>query len=393
MQRQECIAMILAGGQGSRLGTLTQKVAKPAVPFGARYRIIDFTLSNCRNSGIYKVGVLTQYQHLTLNNYIGTGSAWDLERKDGGVFILPPYMRNQSAQWYAGTADAVWQNTDFIDTHQPCYVIVLSGDHIYTMDYSKMLEYHKRHKAEATIGVIRVPWEETGRFGIMNVQQDGKIYEFQEKPEYPKSNLASMGIYIFNWEVLKHHLQQDACNPDSVHDFGKNIIPAMLAGGNRLMSYPFNGYWKDVGTVESFWEANMDLIGKNLKVNLYDKKWPIYTAVKNSPPHFIADSARIKDSLVNQGSIILGQVERSVIFSGVYIGEGAIVKDSVILPDVRIEALAEVNRAVIGSQAMVERSIKVGADSQEIVMVGEAQRIVRDYTGSGTEILSHRQVV
>lgn len=393
MQKQECIAMILAGGQGSRLGNLTKKVAKPAVPFGAKYRIIDFTLSNCRNSGIYKVGVLTQYQHLTLNDYIGTGSAWDLERKDGGVFILPPYMREQSAQWYTGTADAVWQNADFIDAHQPRYVMVLSGDHIYTMDYSKMLEHHKRHKADATIGVIRVPWEETGRFGIMNILQDGKIYEFQEKPEHPKSNLASMGIYIFNWEVLKQYLQRDARNPDSAHDFGKNVIPAMLAGGNRLMSYHFNGYWKDVGTLESFWEANMDLVAKNIKINLYDKKWPIYSATGNSPSHFIADGARIKESLVNQGSIILGQVERSIIFSGVYIGEGAVVRDSVILPNSRIEALAEVNRTVMGNRAVIETSIKVGAGGQEIVMVDEAARISRDYTGSGTEILSHRQVV
>ena len=271
MQKTECLAMILAGGQGSRLGALTKKIAKPAVPFGGKYRIIDFPLSNCRNSDINTVGILTQYQPLALHSYLGTGEAWDLDRKNGGVYILPPYAREKGAEWYKGTADAIYQNLNFIEMIDPEYVLILSGDHIYKMDYSWMLEYHKLKKAEATIGVIEVPWEEASRFGIMNTDEENKIIEFQEKPEKPESNLASMGIYIFNWKFLKRYLEEDARDNVSSHDFGKNIIPKMLSAGARMYSYAFNGYWKDVGTISSLWEANMDLLEDEPELNLHEK--------------------------------------------------------------------------------------------------------------------------
>ncbi|HEY3424584.1 MAG TPA: glucose-1-phosphate adenylyltransferase, partial [Negativicutes bacterium] len=332
MRKKECIAMILAGGQGSRLGSLTKKLAKPAVPFGGKYRIIDFALSNCRNSGMDTVGVLTQYQPLALHSYIGIGASWDLDRKDGGVFVLPPYARENKAEWYKGTADAIYQNINFIDLVNPNYVLVLSGDHIYTMNYEIMLEYHKAKKAEATIAVIEVPWEEAYRFGIMNTAASGRIMDFAEKPEQPQSNLASMGVYIFNWKLLRKTLEEDSRDSNSVHDFGQNIIPKLLAAGQRLMAYPFSGYWKDVGTVQSFWEANMDLLADEPELDLYDPQWRIYAVNPTRPPHYVGAAAKVTRSLVSEGCAVFGEVDHSVLFPGVHIGEGASVKDSVIMP-------------------------------------------------------------
>lgn len=390
MPSQECVAMILAGGQGSRLGSLTKGTAKPAVPFGGKHRIIDFVLSNCRNSAIYTVGVLTQYQPLALHRHIGSGSAWDLDKQHGGVAILPPYTRERSAEWYRGTADAIYQNIHFIEAHQPTYVLVLSGDHIYTMDYRKMLEEHKRKQAVATIGVIRIPWEDTGRFGIMQVNETGRITEFQEKPRRTNSNLASMGIYIFNWEKLRCYLEHDALTERSEHDFGKNIIPAMLAAGEILQSYTYSGYWKDVGTVDSLWEANMDLLGPEPKLDLGDACWPVYSPLKNRQPHFIAASARVTDSLINQGCTILGEVEHCVVSSGAYIAEGARVKNSVLLPNVYIGPQAQVNRAIIDSQARIDGGVQIGEEGQPIVIAGKTENEAR---GSETgDAMSQKQV-
>lgn len=390
MSTQECVAMILAGGQGSRLGSLTKRTAKPAVPFGGKYRIIDFVLSNCRNSAIYTVGVLTQYQPLALHRHIGSGSAWDLDKKHGGVAILPPYTRERSAEWYKGTADAIYQNIHFIEAHRPAYVLVLSGDHIYTMNYRKMLEEHKRKQAAATIGVIRVPWEDTGRFGIMRVDEAGRITEFQEKPKQANSNLASMGIYIFTWDKLRRYLEHDALTERSEHDFGKNIIPAMLAEGEVMQSYTHAGYWKDVGTVDSLWEANMDLLGPNPKLDLRDSRWPVYSPFKIQPPHFIAASARVTDSLINQGCTILGEVEHCVVFSGVYVAEGAKVKNSVLMPDAYIGAQAQINRAIVDSQARIGSGVQIGGEGEPIVIAGKAGNETR---GSQTETaLPQKQV-
>lgn len=359
MRKKECVAMILAGGQGSRLGLLTKRIAKPAVPFGGKYRIIDFTLSNCRNSQIDTVGVLTQYQPLALNSYIGLGSAWDLDRKDAGVFVLPPYTREQGAEWYKGTADAIHQNINFIERFNPNYVLVLSGDHIYNMDYSKMLDYHKAQKADATISVIEVPWDEAGRFGVMSADENGRITEFQEKPAVPKSNLASMGIYIFNWKFLRRHLEEDSRNNASSHDFGKNVIPKMLAEGHKMIAYPFEGYWKDVGTVESFWEANMDLLSDEPKLDIFNPDWRIYSVNPTRPPHYIASGARVISSLISEGCSVFGEVDHSVIFPGVFIGEGAKVTNSIIMPYVHISANAIIDRAIIGKRSVVEECAQV----------------------------------
>ena len=299
MRKNECLAMILAGGQGSRLGALTKKIAKPAVPFGGKYRIIDFPLSNCANSGIACVGVLTQYRPLELNNYLASGSSWDLDKREGGIFILPPYAREKGADWYRGTADAIYQNMNFIELMYPEYVLVLSGDHIYTMDYSWMLEVHKMKKAEATIGVFEVPWEEAPRFGIMDTDKEGRIVEFAEKPAKPKSNLASMGIYIFSTDYLLKYLKADAKDETSSHDFGKNIIPKMLADKGRLYSYAFNGYWKDVGTIESLWQANMDLLQDKMPIDLNNSEWKIYSSNPPMPPQFIGSEATVKNSMIS----------------------------------------------------------------------------------------------
>ena len=316
-QKKECVAMLLAGGQGSRLYTLTEKTAKPAVPFGGKYRIIDFTLSNCVNSGIDTVGVLTQYQPLQLNEYIGTGQPWDLDRNVGGVSVLPPYQGMKGADWYKGTANAIYQNLDFIDRYDPEYVLVLSGDHIYKMDYSAMLDFHKEKGADCTIAVLTVPMEEASRFGIMNTLEDGAIYEFEEKPKQPKSNKASMGIYIFTYKKLREYLIADENTPGSSNDFGKNIIPNMLNAGEKMYAYPFQGYWKDVGTISSLWEGNMDLLGDHPNFNLYDRSWRIFFRSSGNPPQYVADTAEINNSIITEGCVIRGKVENSVLFSGV----------------------------------------------------------------------------
>lgn len=354
--------MILAGGQGTRLGMLTKKLAKPAVPFGGKYRIIDFPLSNCYNSGIDTVGVLTQYQPLALHSYIGIGSAWDLDRRNGGVYVLPPYVREKGGEWYKGTADAIYQNVNFIEMFNPDYVLVLSGDHIYKMDYSLMLDYHRSKQADATIAVIQVPWAEAGRFGIMNTAAGDSITEFAEKPKNPKSNLASMGIYVFDWRVLRAYLAADAADPDSSHDFGKNVIPKMLSAGERLYAYRFDGYWKDVGTVESYWEANMDLLSDEPQLNLYDPKWRIYSVNPTQPSHFVADTARVTCSLITEGCRVHGEVENSVLFPGVYIGAGAKVKDSIIMPYTSIGAHSVISKAIIGRKTVIEAGAQVGVE-------------------------------
>ena len=375
MRKTKCLAMILAGGQGSRLGALTKNIAKPAVPFGGKYRIIDFPLSNCANSGIDKVGVLTQYRPLELHNYLGTGSAWDLDKRDGGVFILPPYARDKGADWYKGTADAIYQNLNFIASVDPEYVLVLSGDHIYTMDYSWMIESHKMNKAEATIGVIEVPWEEAPRFGIMNTDADGRIKEFEEKPAKPKSNLASMGIYVFNTDFLRRYLEEDAKDAMSSHDFGKNIIPKMLADKAPLYSYAFDGYWKDVGTIESLWQANMDLLQDEPPFSL-DDTWRIYSSNLALPPHYLGSTAKVRRSMINEGSMIFGEVENSVIFPGVRIGKGAQVKNSVIMPFTVIAENACIDHAIVAQNCEIAAGARVTGAEGAIVVVPEGETVL-----------------
>lgn len=373
MPKKECIAMLLAGGQGSRLGVLTRKVAKPAVPFGGKYRIIDFALSNCTNSGIDTVGVLTQYQPLALNAYIGIGSPWDLNRRHGGVAVLPPFVRASGGEWYKGTANAVYQNIDFIENYDPKYVLVLSGDHIYKMDYAKLLDYHREKGATGTIAVIEVAWDEASRFGIMDVDASGAILEFEEKPSGPKSNLASMGVYIFNWPVLRHYLIEDERNPDSVNDFGKNIIPHMLDSKEPLFAYPFRGYWKDVGTLESLWEANMDLLGDSPALDLNERDWRIYSVNPNQPPQFIADSSQVQNSLVNEGCVVKGLIQGSVVFPGVSIGEGAEVYDSVLMPNVKIGDHAIIRKTIIGSNTSIGNCSVIGGEVPNLglTVIGE----------------------
>ena len=372
--KKEMVAMVLAGGQGSRLKLLTKNNAKPAVPFGGKYRIIDFPLSNCTNSGIDTVGVLIQYKPQILNNYIGIGRTWDLDRNFGGISLLPPYMQENGGWWYKGTANSIYQNMDFIDEYDPEYVLILSGDHIYKMDYNEMLKYHKSHNADATIAVIEVSLEEASRFGIMNVREDKQIYEFEEKPAHPKSTLASMGIYIFNWKTLKKALIEDEANPNSSNDFGKDIIPKLLGENCKLMAYPFKGYWKDVGTIESLWEANMDLINKDVDFDIYDKNWRIYSQAPNKPGQVIGDNAKIKNSLITEGCVIKGEVENSVLFSGVYIEEGAKVTNSVIMCDTRICKNSKVDRAIFGRKVLVKENLEVAGKS-EILLI-EEDRVV-----------------
>ncbi|MEG6585391.1 glucose-1-phosphate adenylyltransferase [Dendrosporobacter sp. 1207_IL3150] len=374
MRKKECVAMLLAGGQGSRLGLLTKDLAKPAVPFGGKYRIIDFALSNCHNSGIDTVGVLTQYKPLALNSYIGIGSAWDLDRNDGGVYVLPPYVREQGGEWYKGTADAIYQNINFIDSFDPEYVLVLSGDHIYKMDYSLMLDYHIEKNADATIAVIAVLWEEASRFGIMNTDEDKHIIEFAEKPKNPKSNLASMGIYIFNWAALREYLEADGSDAASSHDFGKDIIPKMLNEGRKMLAYPFSGYWKDVGTIDSFWEANMDLLTDPPQFDIYDASWRIYSVNPVRPPHYLSTSAKVRSSIVSEGCQIFGEVEHCVVFPGVYIGTGAKVTNSVIMPEATIEAGVIIDKAIVGGKAVIKQGSTIcnkAGKSQEIAVVAE----------------------
>ena len=371
LRQKTCVAMLLAGGQGSRLGILTKNVAKPAVPYGGKYRIIDFPLSNCTNSGIDVVGVLTQYQPLELNAYIGSGAPWDLDLTNGGVFVLPPYQKGKSGEWYRGTANAIYQNMAFISQYNPDYVLILSGDHIYKMDYNDMLNFHIRHKADATIAVREVPWADASRFGIMNTDADDNIIEFEEKPKNPKSNKASMGVYIFTWEKLRQYLIADEADKKSSNDFGKNIIPTMLADKQVLCAYSFDGYWKDVGTIESLWEANMDLLSTPMPIDLHDKKWRIYARNPGMAPHYIAKGATVNDSLITEGCEVYGTVDHSVLFAGVTVEEGANVRDSVIMPGAVIHRGAVVRRAIVAENAVVGAGTFVGEAEGNIAVIGQ----------------------
>lgn len=363
-KKKECVAMLLAGGQGSRLYTLTEKTAKPAVSFGGKYRIIDFTMSNCVNSGIDTVGVLTQYQPLVLNEYIGNGQPWDLDRMNSGVMILPPYQGKKGADWYKGTANAIYQNLDFINRYDPDYVLILSGDHIYKMDYDAMLQDHKATGADCTIAVLEVPLSEASRFGIMVTDETRRITKFQEKPKNPISTKASMGIYIFNRDVLQKYLVQDENTPGSSNDFGKNIIPNMLGDGLKLYAYPFDGYWKDVGTISSLWEANMDLLGEHPNFNIHDKKWRIFSRNYTEPPHYVGEKANILNSIITEGCDIEGNVQNSVLSKGVIVEEGAFVKDSVIMSDTVIKSGAVVNYSIIDSDTVISCGASVGEDKE-----------------------------
>ncbi len=365
-KKKECLAMLLAGGQGSRLGILTKNIAKPAVPYGGKYRIIDFPLSNCVNSGIDTVGVLTQYQPLELNDYIGNGQAWDLDRSYGGVHVLSPYQQIKGTEWYKGTANAIYQNINFIDRYNPEYVAVLSGDHIYKMDYAKMLAYHKAKGAACTIAMLEVPWEEASRFGLMFVNDDGSISEFEEKPKNPRSNKASMGVYIFTWEILRKYLIEDEANPDSGNDFGHDVIPAMHSAGEKLFAYQFDGYWKDVGTIDSLWEANLDLLNPKVDLDLSDNSWKIYSKTAAAPPHYISNKASVENSMISEGCVIDGEVDYSVLFSNVTVEEGAVVRYSIVMPGTVIKAGAVVEYAIVAENAVVEEDAHVGESPEQI---------------------------
>ena len=362
MPKKKMIAMLLAGGQGSRLGVLTKSMAKPAVPFGGKYRIIDFPLSNCVNSDIDTVGVLTQYEPLALNSYLGSGQPWDLDRMNGGVFVLPPYVSGSEGQWYSGTANAVYQNLPFIDQFDPEYVLILSGDHIYKMDYAKMLRFHVEKNADATIAVLTVPMDEASRFGIMNTDEYARITEFEEKPKQPKSNKASMGIYIFNWRILRPYLVNDDKDKSSSHDFGMNIIPDLLRAGANLYAYDFKGYWKDVGTLKSLWEANMDLLGQRPEFRLADKDWRIYSKSPAMPPHYLGELADVTDSIVSEGCVVYGNVKHSVLFTGVHVAKGAYIRDSIVMPGAVIGENAIINKAIIGEGAVISPGAVIGSD-------------------------------
>ena len=360
--KKECIAMLLAGGQGSRLYVLTGNVAKPAVPFGGKYRIIDFPLSNCTNAGIDTVGVLTQYKPLELNSYIGSGQPWDLDRANGGVHILPPYMvEGDKGSWYKGTANAIYQNIGFVDMYDPDYVVILSGDHIYKMNYMKMVQAHKAAGAACTISVLEVPWDEASRFGIMNVDSEDNIVEFQEKPKEPKSNLASMGIYVFSWQKLRQYLIEDENDPASANDFGKNIIPKMLAAGEKMLAFRFEGYWKDVGTLESLWDANMDMLSRG-ELDLLESSWPIYSRIPSAPPAFMGKTAKVEHSVMTQGCDVSGSVFNSVLSDNVVVEEGADVQYSVLMPGVKVARGAVVKYAILGENVQIGAGAKVGGD-------------------------------
>jgi glucose-1-phosphate adenylyltransferase len=386
MVRKETIAMLLAGGEGKRLGVLTKDLAKPAVHYGGKYRIIDYTLSNCVHSGIDTVGVLTQYQPLTLSRHLGIGSPWGLDRRDGGMSILPPYMKSKGGSWYKGTANAIYQNMGFIDRYDPENVLIISGDHIYKMNYARMIAQHKASGADATIAVIEVDLSEASRFGIMNTGADGRITEFEEKPKRPRSNLASMGVYVFSWPVLQHYLLQDESNPKSSNDFGKDIIPAMLAEGLKLCAYRFDGYWKDVGTIQSLWDANMDLLKDDTPIDLGDKNWRIYTVNPNQPAHYIAETGSVSSSLVTEGCFIEGEVSRSVLFHGVQVGSGTVISESVIMPNAVIGRQVTIHRAIIGEDAVIEDGVTVGSpDSPDIQVVASGETIAKDMTIRGVQ--------
>ena len=361
LPKKEVVAMLLAGGQGSRLGVLTKKIAKPAVPFGGKYRIIDFPLSNCANSGIEAVGVLTQYQPLVLNEYIGNGQPWELDGMNSGVTCLSPYESKKGSEWYSGTANAIYQNISYIDRYNPEYVVVLSGDHIYKMDYADMIKFHKEHDADCTIAVIDVSLEEASRFGILNTNEDGSIYEFEEKPAHPKSTNASMGIYVFSWKKLRKYLIEDAENENSSNDFGKDVLPAMLNAGERMFAYPFEGYWKDVGTVESLWEANMDLLDPNLKLDLRD----IYSKNPMFPPHYVSETATIKNSNISDGCIVEGEVENSILFPGVKIEKGAKVDYSIIMPNTVVKANADIKYSIVSENTVIGCNAVIGGNPED----------------------------
>ena len=366
MIKKKCVAMLLAGGQGSRLGVLTGKIAKPAVPYGGKYRIIDFPLSNCTNSGIDTVGILTQYKPLELNDYVGSGKPWDLDRLNGGVHILPPYQGQKGGDWYKGTANAIYQNLEFIERYNPEYVLILSGDHIYKMDYSKMIEQHEATGAACTISVLEVSLEEASRFGIMNTNPDGSIYEFEEKPKKPKSRLASTGIYVFTWEKLKKYLTEDNENPDSDNDFGKNVIPLMLSRGELMMVYRFNDYWKDVGTVDSLWEANLDLLNPKINLNLSDENWRIYSRSVALPPQYISETAEVEHSLMTDGCEVCGKLDYSILFENVTVEQGASVEYSLVMPGAVIKRGASVKYAIIAENTVIEENAQVGVDPEQI---------------------------
>ena len=363
--------MLLAGGQGSRLGVLTKNIAKPAVPYGGKYRIIDFPLSNCVNSGINTVGVLTQYQPLELNDYIGNGQAWDLDRIDGGVHMLSPYQQIKGMEWYKGTANAIYQNINFIDRYNPEYVAVLSGDHIYKMDYNKMLDYHKKNNAACTIAMLEVPWEEASRFGLMILNDDNSISEFEEKPKNPRSNKASMGVYIFTWSKLRQYLIDDENNPESSNDFGKDVIPAMHKAGERMFAYLFDGYWKDVGTIDSLWEANLDLLNPKVDLDLSDASWKIYSRTPTTPPQYISATADIQNSMVSEGSRVFGEVDYSILFHDVTVEEGAKVRYSIVMPGAVVKKGAYVEYSIVAEDAVIESGAKVGASPEDYTDRGE----------------------
>lgn len=377
MIEDKVVAMLLAGGQGSRLKSLTKNIAKPAVLFGGKYRIIDFALSNAANSGISDIGILTQYKPFQLNTHIGIGSSWDYDRNVGGLRILPPFTSEDGGRWYTGTANAIFENIDFIDELDPQYVLVLSGDHIYKMDYNKLLKVHKEKKASVTIAVMEVPWEDASRFGIVNVDEDNKIVEFEEKPEKPKNNMASMGIYMFDWTDLREALLRDHKDGDSEHDFGKDVLPSMLNEGRPMYAWSFKGYWKDVGTVRSYWEANMDLLDEDNTLNLYERDWRIYTRNRNLPPQYIARGAVVNNSLINEGCHIRGELNNSILFSEIEVEEGAKINNSVILSNCIIKAGAEINNAVLLEGMVIEEGRKIGKpDDGNIYLVSEEEVLV-----------------
>ena len=384
MRQQECVAMLLAGGQGSRLGALTKKIAKPAVAFGGKYRIIDFSLSNCTNSNINTVGVLTQYKPLLLNSYISTGAAWDRDDAYGGVFLLPPYATETGGQWYQGTADAIFQNIDFIDNYAPQYVLVISGDHLYKMDYSLMLDFHKKNDADLTISVMEVPWEDASRFGILTADDTGRISKFSEKPKNPDSNLASMGIYIFSWPVLKEALLKDSLNSSSDHDFGKNVIPMLLGEGKKLYAYTFTGYWKDVGTIDSYYNTNMELLNPDSPFNIFEENMRVFSNSNIYPPHYIGPDAVVENSLVCNGCRVRGEIHHSILSFDVHIEDGARVTDSILLPGAKIGKNARIFRSIIGEQSVIGEDTVLGSpDSQEITVIGDNETIAASQIKGG----------
>ncbi len=392
INKKKCVAMLLAGGQGSRLGVLTKQRAKPAVPYGGKYRIIDFPLSNCTHSGIDTVGVLTQYEPLELNAYIGTGAPWDLDGMTGGAFVLPPYVKGERGEWYSGTANAIYQNFYFIERYDPEYLLVLSGDHIYKMDYSAMVQAHEKTEADATIAVIRVPLEEASRFGIMNTADDLRIIDFEEKPKKPKNDMASMGVYVFSWKKIREYLVEDSKDEKSSNDFGKNIIPKMLAAGERLFAYPFEGYWKDVGTIFSLWESNMELLQDQPALDLYDEAWRIFSRNPNMPPHFVDENAKVKNSLVSEGCYIYGTVENSVLSAGVTVSEGAVVRDSIIMQSTVVGKDSKVIMSIVDEDVKIGEGCAVGGGG-DISVVGAHVTIRDGATVASGEAIGANRIV